>query len=65
MGNSSRKLKLTEEQDLRLNYKNAHGLCRRKCPDCGVIKVLRCREEGDLALEAEDEAGGELPAQQA
>ena len=28
--------------------------------DCGVIKVLRCREEGDLALEAEDEAGGDF-----
>ena len=34
--------------------------CAKEVPDCGVMKVLRRREEGDLALEVEEEAGGEL-----
>ena len=34
--------------------------CAKGLPDCGVMKSLRCREEGDLALEVEDEAGGDF-----
>ena len=34
--------------------------CVQAVSEHDVIKILRCREEGDLALEEEDEAGGEF-----